>query len=276
MFLPGEPTGGDQTKPCLCLVLLSPLARPSQYVDALRMRGRYVCLRPAEGNGGEREDDADEKVEGFGGQVRVCGKGRGGRQTSQHTPGRLRRPFQSHVDSCFKDGSNTKHCAMTLDMREAPMPVVCAFLLCPSPFQRLSVAVLIYFIYICLDIHLSHTQPSPPCRVLRHATHRSKPHHPVPAHSHLQVKWAVESVDHRRRCTSHSIPIRALSNLSIAPASKRLSRHSRTARPSHWHDRTTGCGEDELWRCSDRPRSRRPVRRLLAFYLRHHHRRQRT
>jgi hypothetical protein len=108
-------------------------------------------------------------------------------------PGRLRRPFQSHIDSCFKDGSNTKHCAMTLDMREAPMPVVCAFLLCPSPFQRLSVAVLIYFIYICLDIHLSHTQPSPPCRVLRHATHRSKPHHPVPAHSHLQVKWAVES-----------------------------------------------------------------------------------
>ena len=68
MFLPGEPTGGDQTKPCLCLVLLSPLARPCRYVDALRMRGRYVCLRPAEGNGGEKEDDADEKVEGFGGQ----------------------------------------------------------------------------------------------------------------------------------------------------------------------------------------------------------------
>ena len=48
-------------------------------------------------------------------------------------PGRLRRPFQSHVDSCFKDGSNTKHCAMTLDMREAPLPVVVSFVIFALP-----------------------------------------------------------------------------------------------------------------------------------------------
>jgi hypothetical protein len=91
------------------------------------MRGRYVCLRPVEDkNAREKEDDADEKVEGFG--VREGCVERTGQIASPVPVARrlLLQGWQQHKTLC----------AMTLDMREAPMPVVCAFLLCPSPFQR--------------------------------------------------------------------------------------------------------------------------------------------
>jgi hypothetical protein len=81
-------------------------------------------------------------------------------------PGRLRRPFQSHVDSCFKDGSNTKHCAMTLDYAGGAVACRLRFLLCPSPFQRLSVTLLICFIHNYILIFIFPSQSSPPRRVL--------------------------------------------------------------------------------------------------------------
>jgi hypothetical protein len=205
----------------------------------------------------------------------VCGKGRGDRQTSQHSTGQIASPVPVARRLLLQGWE--QHKTLRYDARyaggaNACRYAVCAFLLCPSPFQRLSVAVLIYFIYLYLDSHLSHTRPSPSCRVLRHATHRSKPHHPVPAHSHLQVKWAVESsiigvVAPATRSPSGPWTIyqsRPRANASPGIAARRVRRTGTTARLA------------VAKTSSDRPRSRRPVRRLLAFYLRHHHHGQRT
>jgi hypothetical protein len=122
---------------------------------------------------------------------------------------------------------------MTLDMREAPLLRLCFFALPCCPFQRLSITLLTSLICILLFISPSH--PSPPHTVLRHVTCPSKPHGAFSALAELQEKWAVEScggsiegiVAPATRSPSGPSPI-------YQSPGKRLYRHSRTARPSHW------------------------------------------
>jgi len=161
-------------------------------------------------------------------------KGPGGRQHTQHSADcRLRRPFQSHqlpVDSWFKDGSNTKHQAVTLDMREAPLLPLLFCLLCPCPFQRLTILIYIY-ISCYSSFHYSHRHHIEHTTMqFAQASHIAQFQHSPSCKRNGLWSSCGGSIDHR----SHQPldPRQGLGNLTTA--SKRLYKHSRTARPSHW------------------------------------------
>jgi len=130
-------------------------------------------------------------------------------------------------------------------MREAPLLSLPLLFALPLPVSNLS--VLLYAdVYICMHFpppplpFIFSSQPLPPPRVHHHATRpgqaTSRRFSPLGAAREMgcgALMWRIDSIDRRQHRSHQPLdPRQGLGNLTIA--CKRLYRHSRTARPSHW------------------------------------------
>ena len=154
----------------------------------------------------------------------------------------MRRPFQSHVDSWFKDGSNTKHCAMTLAMREAPLLPLLLLDSFPLPVSEVKPGVshfVICLIYIL--IFISPLQPSPQHRLCFHASHHFSSLAPASEMGcGVVCGGALKASSHQpldpRQGPGQSRAIhQSPANASTGIAARRVRR-------------TACCGGDQLWR----------------------------